>query len=194
MRRRLRLFAAAICLAAWAAFTILWWRSIAREDHLHICIPLGRVEPPALGADLVPSSPPLINPEMSVAPPDPRDVKQHCLFLSINSAVGKFGIAGRTRVVQPHAADFTWYLASASPPWMDTWGGYKRSLLGFAYRVSKGGGELGLAAPFWFLVSASGIATALLWGGRLLRFTTRGALIATTLLAWVLGLGVILSR
>lgn len=50
------------------------------------------------------------------------------------------------------------------------------------------------AAPFWFLVSASGAAAALLWGGHLLHFTARGALIATTLLAWVLGLGVILSR
>ena len=193
MRRRLRLFAAALCLALWAAFTILWWRSVAYEDHVSMCVPLGRIESPRPGADLLPSAAPLVNPEMSVDPPDPRDAKRRCLLLSINSMAGKLGIAGAAGVIPADGAEFDYGVTSVSPPEMDPWFDYKKSLLGFAY-VPIGTLEFGLAAPFWFLVSASGIATALLWGGRLLHFTTRGALIATTLLAWVLGLGVILSR
>jgi hypothetical protein len=193
MLRQFRRLSAIACLALWAAFTILWWRSIGREDHVSICVPLGRIESPRPGADLLPSAAPLVNPEMSVDPPDPRDAKRRCLLLSLNSMAGKLGIAGAAGVIPADGAEFDWHLASVSPPDMDPWFAYKKSLLGFAY-VPNGTREFGVAAPFWFLVSASGIATALLWGGRLLHFTTRGALIATTLLAWVLGLGVILSR
>ena len=165
MRRRLRLFAATLCLASWAAFTILWWRSIGREDCVSICVPLVRIESPRPGADLLPSATPLVNPEMSVDPPDPRVAKRRCLLLSVNSMAGKFGVHGAVGIIPADGAEFDWHLASVSPPEMDPWFAYKKSkksLLGFAY-IPHGTRDFGLAAPFCFLVSASGIASALLW-------------------------------
>lgn len=51
-----------------------------------------------------------------------------------------------------------------------------------------------VAAPYWFVTLATGTAGALLWMKRPYRFTIRGSLAVTTLIAVVLGASVVFSR
>lgn len=79
-----------------------------------------------------------------------------------------------------------------------------------SHRVSRGGngrgflrgfffnrsaiGQATLSIPLWFLSMTTAAAGTLLWMQRPYRFTLRGALVATTFIAVVLGMGVALSR
>lgn len=66
-------------------------------------------------------------------------------------------------------------------------------LWGFSFHRSLIGGAT-LSIPLWFLSFTTGAAGALLWMKRPYRFTLRGALVATTFIAVVLGIGVASSR
>lgn len=63
---------------------------------------------------------------------------------------------------------------------------------GFAYRTTRRGHLL--AVPFWSLTLLAAAAGTLSWMQRPYRFTLRGALVVTTLVAVVLGMGVAMSR
>lgn len=68
--------------------------------------------------------------------------------------------------------------------------------LGFQWRVTGPPGfpVYNSLVPHWFPALVSGIAGTLLWMKRPYRFTVRGALIATMIVAAVMGTGVALSR
>ena len=63
----------------------------------------------------------------------------------------------------------------------------------FSFHRSLIGGVT-FSIPLWFLSFTTAAAGTLLWKDRPYRFTLRGALVATTLVAVVLGAGVALSR
>lgn len=75
----------------------------------------------------------------------------------------------------------------------DEWWWDDERMFSFAYKTRPLGG-LTVAVPFWFLTLLAAAAGALLWKDRPYRFTLRGALVATTFVAIVLGLGAALSR
>ena len=64
---------------------------------------------------------------------------------------------------------------------------------GFAFHRPLIGGAT-LSIPFWFVSITTGAVATLLWMNRPYRFTLRGALVATTFVAIVLGMELILSR
>jgi hypothetical protein len=66
----------------------------------------------------------------------------------------------------------------------------RRGWIGLQVRFDKG--DLNFALPYWFLTTLSTALAALFAFKRTWRFTVRGLLIATTLLAVALGLGVYL--
>lgn len=67
------------------------------------------------------------------------------------------------------------------------------NVFGFAYK-SRRLGAMTIAIPFWFLTLLTAAAGMLLWKDRPYRFTLRGAFVATTFVAVVLGAGVTLTR
>ena len=76
---------------------------------------------------------------------------------------------------------------------IDEWWWKNVNVFGFAYKL-RPLGAMTIAIPFWFLTLLTAAAGALLWKDRPYRFTLRGALIATTFVAVVLGAGAALTR
>lgn len=67
-----------------------------------------------------------------------------------------------------------------------------KSILGFEWWSSAGGFEsAGMLIPHWFLVAVTATCSAIPWINR--RFSLRTLLLATTLVAFVLGLGAYLA-
>ncbi|WP_145432986.1 hypothetical protein [Lacipirellula limnantheis] len=71
------------------------------------------------------------------------------------------------------------------------WAFKKRS--GFAFSENNER-AVQVAAPYWFVTLVTGTAGTLLWMNRPYRFTLRGSLAVTTLIALVLGASVVFSR
>jgi hypothetical protein len=82
--------------------------------------------------------------------------------------------------------------AEADKSSIDYWRSDTAFGLGFLFRVRPGNG-FGISCPHWFLAASSFALAAVFHFKRNWRFTVRGLLIATTLLAIALGLGVALN-
>jgi len=169
--RYIRLLAAIASFALCALAVILWIRSYHGNDHVDICYAVNQSV--AAGAQQSPGF----------------------ILISANTSQG---------VVSFHVDPA--YLASFDPASVRTgiryrsielrgdWWWKRETKFGFAYRSkSSSRGHL-LAVPFWFLTLLAAAAGTLLWKDRPYRFTLRGALVATTIVAVVLGLGAALSR
>lgn len=169
--RYIRRLSAIACFAWCALAFILWIRSYRGNDHVDICYAANQ----------------------SVAPGAQQSSSYR--FISANTSHG---------VVSFHLDPA--YLASFDPAYVRTgihyrsiehrgdWWWKREAKFGFAYRSkSSSRGHL-LAVPFWFLTLLTAAAGTLLWKDRPYRFTLRGALIATTFIAIVLGTAVASNR
>ena len=167
--RHFRRLSAIACFALSALAVALWIHSYYASDHLNICYDAGK--PIALGAQQYPAY------RFASANTSLGIVSFH-----VNPAhVVPIELGGGSTGVHYHSAEVS-----------DKWWWKREAKFGFAYRPSRGGHLL--AVPFWFLTLLTAAAGALLWKDRPYRFTLRGALVATTFVAVVLGLGAALSR
>lgn len=166
--RYFRRLAAIACFALCALVVILWIRSYYASDHLNICYAAGKSV--AIGA-------------------------QQCPAYRWASAGTSLGIV--SFLFNPaHAMPTELGPVTTGVHYLSTevhhdyW--WKRNVkFGFAYRPSTRGHLI--AVPFWFLTLLTAAAGTLLWMKRPYRFTLRGALVATTFITVVLGMGVALS-
>lgn len=169
MLRLIRRLSAIACFALSAFAVALWIRSYHGSDHVNICYASGQSV--AMGG-------------------------QQCPAYRSASAGTSLGVVSFS-VNPAHAVPIelgpirTGVYFHSGEVHHDYW--WKRDAkFGFAYSPWSRGHLL--AVPFWFLTLLTAAAGALLWKDRPYRFTLRGALIATTFVAVVLGAGVALTR
>lgn len=167
--RHFRRLSATACFALCALAVVLWIHSYYASDHVNICYDAGKSV--AMGAQQAPAY------RLASANTSLGIVSFH-----VNPAHAvPIELGGVRTGVHYHSAEVS-----------DEWWWKREAKFGFAYRPARGGHLL--AVPFWFLTLLTAAAGTLLWMQRPYRFTLRGALVATTLVAWVLGLGVIFNR
>jgi len=170
--RYIRRLSAIACFAFCALAVILWTRSYRWSDAFNLCYASGQTR--TISGQQIPAN----------------------RFLSVNTALGVIAFHYEPAFVlppmlslRPARTGIDFFSSKVTDEW---WWDDER-IFGFAYKSRPLGG-LTVAAPFWFLTLLTAAAGTLLWKDRPYRFTLRGALIATTLIAIVLGMGVALSR
>jgi hypothetical protein len=170
---RLRLIAAVTCFVTCALFVVLWMRSYRWSDAANICYASGQTV--VAQGQSIPGN--------------------H--FISTNTALGNVSFYYEPAYHLPIGAFPARPVRTGidvhSSNVADEWWWKKANTFGFAYK-SRPQGAMTIAIPFWFLTLLTAAAGTLLWMQRPYRFTLRGALVATTFIAVVLGTGVALSR
>ncbi|MBL9165913.1 MAG: hypothetical protein JNL18_24530 [Planctomycetaceae bacterium] len=164
-----RRLSAIACFAFCTLAVILWIHSYYASDHLNICYDAGKSV--AFGAQQAPAY------RWASA-----NTSLGIVSFNVNPAHAvPIELGGVRTGVHYHSAEVS-----------DEWWWKREAKFGFAYRPSSRGHLL--AVPFWFLTLLTAAAGTLFWMQRPYRFTLRGALVATTLIAVVLGIGVASSR
>jgi len=163
--RYFRRLAAIACFAFCALAVVLWIHSYYASDHLNVCYDAGKSV--AMGAQQVPAY------RWASA-----NTSLGIVSFNVNPAHAvPIELGGVRTGVYYHSAEVS-----------DKWWWKRDAKFGFAHKTT-GRGHL-LAVPFWLLTLLTAAAGALLWKDRPYRFTLRGALVVTTLVAVVLGMGV----
>jgi hypothetical protein len=169
MLRYIRRLAALACFAFCALAVVLWIHSYYASDHVNICYDADKSV--AMGAQQYPAY----------------------RFASANTSLGIVSFhVNPAHVVPIELGGVRTGIHYHSAEVSDEWWWIREAKFGFAYRTARGGHLF--AVPLWFITFLTAAAGTLLWMQRPYRFTLRGALVATTFVAVVLGMGVALSR
>lgn len=165
--RYFRRLLAVACFALCAFASILWIRSYRWHDGANICYAAGQSV--KIGVQQYPAY----------------------RYVSANTSLGIVSFNVNPAYLNPidRLKDGVNYFSTEVD---DDWWWKREVKFGFAYKSWRRGHLL--AVPFWFLTLLTAAAGTLLWMQRPYRFTLRGALVVTTLVAVVLGMGVAWSR
>ena len=168
--RYLRIGSAVACFAFFGLTIVLWIRSYHRLDGAKLCYASGQFI--TKGVQQLPTY----------------------RYISANTSLGIVSFLVNPAHFNPidpaHERTGVDYFSMEV---RDDWWWKRDNTFGFAYK-SRPQGAMTIAIPFWFLTLLTAAVGTMLWMQRPYRFTLRGALVATTFIAVVLGMGVALSR
>jgi hypothetical protein len=168
MLRCLRLAAAFTCIMLFSVLIVFWMRSYKVQDGVTVWYVTGK----------------------TIALPRNEPPKLLVSRVAVGSTNGTAAVRWATEHTFTGTPKRVWvdFLRDGG---MDSgWAFRKRSGFSFSENNER---AVQVAAPYWFVTLVTGTAGTLLWMKRPYRFTLRGSLLLTTLIAVVLGASVVFS-